>query len=1282
MTQLDRRVLGAVGLGLDKPAYGWPAGVGLRWSLPVATTIHNPGVDLTGQPRGWPTLAGQTPPASGWQIYRDLASHAVQAKCVNVSKMLPPGGRWITPLQLSAAGLTVDWMPPAGLLPLGDSLGAAGKFVLYADPTRLAVRLQIAPGTSRPGSKVPAGAVTATAYDAEDSELAQATRQLAGATTILLNGPGIARVEVELVNARVLELCTLVAGPRPGRPVYVARPYVNLDLILGSPVAGRLDPKADWATFTEWVTNALTNVDARLNSTAPIPNTDLTSGSDTPFVDLLLLLAVDPAIAWLLGLLWWDTTAAPGQEYLYWIVGTWGGVEYSWPVGPIVPAAPYEFALPADIGFAATVLPPQVQVDGTGPTGAPATAAGLSWHTAGTPTGASPLPADVAARWRVSRATLPFGTPSATLTAALNDPASYTPISNHDILDITAASAPAYLARDTGFPEGYQGWQLTGLDLFGRPSVPVKIGPISVWDERHPPSPQHVRATWLDPTALDTTGASSADPLMTAADIAWLQAQSPTSTALFLHWEWPPGASAAAPGVREFRLYAQPANAVPRLTGTITSVTPVAGSPQYSDVIIDTTLQPAADPFLGGTLRDGRTSFGIVQLSAPTPSTTQIRVLNSRDTQPSSPPPGADPGTAPLVQSISPPTYTTPMPGGTATVIANLQPASAWPERLTIIPKLPPLATTIGSVASVVVGTDLHVTLGLQDPIAHPDPAHGIYADSGYLERADGTTFQARLLVPADGSRTLSTTITALEVIADPALPVPFSAGDAVTFYPGLAVYLAHPSFRSSGESRAYALLTVTAANDSTAPDAIDDPVHATDPRWQESSKPRHGLESSTATPATVLDVSRTPPNPPPQPVAPLFTTWPDAAGTATFSLGWSSPDPNLRYVVVRAADQTLYAADRALRASPGYDTNLANLATTYPDPAHPGSPDYDAVYAADPGLLQQIASLAGNAAAFTARMTAPQGVADCTAAVPRREFASAGQNVTSEEGLWHDTTTGNLVYTDAVPGIGTTLYYYRVLAVDTVGNRSEPGPSTPPVATRVKAAPRPPVLDRSRTGDATITILWNHPNDGSADRYLVCHSTDLADLQDLDLLVPDVVSFPTVVLGTDPDSGLPDDSNVPLVGTQPALPPGLPQGATAWGWIATDRPPSDTYIVVVAVKDIPNGATLRSEPTPVIHVRPMENGAPPRPEITRLDRSGLNGAGHVEFTVDRPWHTVSVDIRQAGDHVWRSVSQGFVPPGPGVFEFPADAGVSYAVRVRARNGMGIASAPSQAMLV
>ena len=542
-----------------------------------------------------------------------------------------------------------------------------------------------------------------------------------------------------------------------------------------------------------------------------------------------------------------------------------------------------------------------------------------------------------------------------------------------------------------------------------------------------------------------------------------------------------------------------------------------------------------------------------------------------------------------------------------------------------------------------------------------------------------GSATYPTTLVTLDALRTLPTTKTTLQLTLQSTNTATFAAGAGATYYPGLGIYLPHPTYRQAGELRTFVLVTASAANDSHAPTAVDDPVHAAQTQWQESGQARHGFESATAAPAALVDLSRVPPAPPAAPESPQLASWPDLSGKATAIVRWT-PISGIGYVVTRSSDATLYAFDRLLRASlgaaygadeTGETGSLLALTspTLYPDPANPSSPNYAAIFAVDPGLLRRIASLSGNAGAFTARMTKPLGSSDCTNATPPQTFSSnpSGYDILAP-GLWLDTRTGNLAYADSLGGIGTTLYFYRVLAVDPIGNRSTLDKSGTPVELRIKRVPRMPPFNAVRIGDMAVTVLWTNPSDDSIDRYQVYTASDAATLASVDILTPTTIEQPTIAVFNS-SAGYAQDVSVPTPAAQ------TPDPALLWGWLAMGLPPTDFYISVVAEKDVPNGATLRSAPSTPMRIRPKEQTAPAPPQILSLTGAGANVT--IQFTPDQPWHGYLLELRSGNSLAWSAVAPFTVPASlPAAVSFTIPAGVPSSVRLRAQNGGGVLSAP------
>ena len=1254
---IDRGVLAAIGLGLNASSWGLPQGIGLRWSLPAATTIHDAGVALSNVPRGWPT--------GGYRIYRASAKELLSA-CQSLLTRKAPGGGWTTPYVLGN-GISVDWASGAGATgaTLADAIAAAGSTLVRFQGTNWGTRLVFA---SWPIKTLRAN-VRDRAFDNNGSLLQQGLEEFNGTSSVVISGPNIALVQVELGRAELQEICVFAVPNDPrGGVIHVATPITDVPTILATIPPSRRG-STNWSAYAQNVVAAVANIDARLSDVSTDAGAATSSGM--PIVDLLLLVAVDPVIAELLGLLWWDTNP-PGGDLLYWVAGTWNGVQYVWPVGPISEQPPVTFKLPATIGLSAWALPPLIGA-GNGGSSITPTAAAINWNIL-----PPALASTTAARYRAARMQLPFGTASATVAAAMADLASFTPLAIGDVL--ASSDSVPYRVRDVGFPEGYLGWSVTGYDLFGRPSDPVGVGPISIRDTLPPPPPSRIRAVWLDANAAGSATSPPTDPLMTAEHQAWLLAHPSVPSALYIGLDWPPSSASAAPTTREFRLYARRSDDVPRMTANLNTVTPVSGNPAQSRCVLDAALLAGRDQLVGGVLSDGRARFSIIAVAPSNDPTTWVEVANILQPGPISITASTDPpGTSTVTPTSSAPSYTVPTAGNACRLIASTKNAQYWNERVAIIPVVPPLVSTILDVVSDTTTGDVRtVVVDLATPVAHPNPGAGVYVESGSLQVGTGSFLAS--LVTLDAQRTLPVDRTTLKLALPSSDTTTFTPGASATYFPGVCVYLPHASYRNSSELRTFVLASAASANDSHAPTAIDDPVHAADPQWQENGQPRHGFESVVASPVALLDLARIPPTPPSQPETPQLASWPDLSGMASSTIRWM-PTSGSKYVVMRATDASLYAFDRSLRASlgsaygadeTGETGNLLALTspTTYPDPANPGSPDYSAIFAADPGLLRRIASLAGNSAAFVARMSNPLGSSDCMNANPPRTFSSdpTGDDILPP-GLWLDTRTGELVFVDSLNGIGTTLYFYRASAVDAIGNRSTLGKSGTPIELRIKQLPRMPHFDAVRIGDMAVTVLWTNPSDGSIDRYQVYIAPDAATLASVDVLAPITIEQPTIAV-VDASEGYAEDLTF-------ITPPGqTPDPSFRWGWLGMGLPPTDLYISVVAEKDVPNGATLRSAPSVPMRIQPKEQNAPSPPQISSLTRTGATAT--IQFTLDQPWHGYLLELRSANARAWSSIGPFTIPTSlPTTISFNVPAGVRNLVRLRAQNGNGVTSAPA-----
>lgn len=329
-------------------------------------------------------------------------------------------------------------------------------------------------------------------------------------------------------------------------------------------------------------------------------------------LDLVLTGALHPPIAQMVGLYWADQTAQPAAVYDYLIVADIGNqgrgdpkllleaVRKSWKQadgwicfarqaqsGPPVPA-------PSELrGYSL----PGASFRAPGPAGAPvddcAGNVGLTWHLDRDERGfLQPGAAIFHHVWRDAQGNLAAPTPSA------------------EANDLATSSGPLLMTRPTGistqapsYPgdwpqfsmqfldfalaEGWYGYQLTAIDLFGRfssksafaqwrqwapPPAPrpwyyidppadrqVHPSSIRVRDVGSPPQPAAVEAWALDPK----------DPMLIrdAAYAAWLATLPPANRdsliGLRVRWRWTVAQQRQAPDTAEFRVYWQPSTNPP-----------------------------------------------------------------------------------------------------------------------------------------------------------------------------------------------------------------------------------------------------------------------------------------------------------------------------------------------------------------------------------------------------------------------------------------------------------------------------------------------------------------------------------------------------------------------------------------------------------------------------------------------------------------------------------------------------------------------------------------------
>lgn len=382
-------------------------------------------------------------------------------------------------------------------------------------------------------------------------------------------------------------------------------------------------------------------------------------------LDMVLLGALHPAIAQMVGLYWLDDTALASATYDYLLVGSFAkgaaisgdvrhllGSESTRLYGYIVfaqrPHRPPDLAAPARVdAFALPGLSLQ-RSDGTWVNAF--NNAGLRWDRGTDPAGT--LLPDRALLYHVFRADCGSGA-SPTVPA----PADYRLVRDQPVVipgdhPVSAAAQwpsgwpqlPMYTV-DRDRPDGWYSYRVAGQDLFGRQSP---LSPACRWlaadgttvrnplavqlaDATPPPVPQAVRALALQ-----------ADYRLVPQDAAfhtWQAALTDPESLIGLRvsWQWPERYEQQAPDTKDFRIYYEPGWLNARAGRTLT----VAVSGSSSTVATDIEHSEAADAFAGCRLRIRNAFYAITASSAASPLTlTVTNLAGGEETTPAALAPG------------------------------------------------------------------------------------------------------------------------------------------------------------------------------------------------------------------------------------------------------------------------------------------------------------------------------------------------------------------------------------------------------------------------------------------------------------------------------------------------------------------------------------------------------------------------------------------------------------------------------------------------------------------
>ena len=289
----------------------------------------------------------------------------------------------------------------------------------------------------------------------------------------------------------------------------------------------------------------------------------------------------------------------------------------------------------------------------------------------------------------------------------------------------------------------------------------------------------------------------------------------------------------------------------------------------------------------------------------------------------------------------------------------------------------------------------------------------------------------------------------------------------------------------------AYSLVGVSAADDKDRDDLR---------QGNQPLTPRPGNEGAVGGPATVIQILRTPPNPPPAPFGQdtLSATRADFMSRSFFTLHAvkkpTAQDPAMAVHVYRALDDALLQVDSSRRfptaptppsASPttsvkasdlGWDVNRFNNAAS--EIAALTADKYNTL---SPNALRLLASLPSNAAAFgcVTRAPLPADTNDDCGFRP----ADVRPGCRAPTLLWRSpisSTVGRRTSTSTA-----------ITLVDAAQNQSALGASTPPVLLPPTAVPHTVQFTRVEGGDFAITLAWPDVADPGITAYRLFKTDD-----------------------------------------------------------------------------------------------------------------------------------------------------------------------------------------------
>jgi hypothetical protein len=544
---------------------------------------------------------------------------------------------------------------------------------------------------------------------------------------------------------------------------------------------------------------------------------------------LVMLGSLNPAVAQMLGLYWIDATADPAMAYDYLIVADSQGVgqlDVNVVLGLVAQGDWSQFdghivynlrkvAAPAPdppTGLETYALPGTTVAQQGGGLADWSNNAGLTWDIPATGSGGL-LPGS-AVLYHVWRTALGDADQP-------QDPAGYDPITGDAPVLVVAPQAadatsqspsdwPLFALQyvDTGLQEGWYGYEVSGIDIFGRHSANTAAAPWHQWAPEPQPRPWyyvepaadrviHPSAVRLEdavpppaPTGLGAWALDPQDPFLTrdTAYDTWyvsLSASEQDETGLRVRWLWTYANQRQAPDTREFRIYYQPGR-FNALLGTASAVSALAGD--VSEVTTDIANAEAADALAGAFLQMGTRSFRVTGNDAGSPLV--LRVQNT--TNPTDP----APVTGPCAVTI-PPNQSLWADTSVATIWEQRRYVVAYGDNVTVTTDADGNPLRAYEVLLPAPGDSDRTGLALTPTIAEPlvYGAVGLTAadDKTYVDddaKWDGTEWGERY-----GNESFITGPATVVVVFRGPVPAPVIPADSDAVYASAADYHSHSFF-------------------------------------------------------------------------------------------------------------------------------------------------------------------------------------------------------------------------------------------------------------------------------------------------------------------------------------------------------------------------------------------------------------------------------------------------------------------------------------------------------